>query len=354
MFGRQKIDFFHIRLILALAVLSAAIISYEIQLIHFFTIVQWHHFAFMVISIAMLGFGASGTIISIFRKWLLERKDTLLPFLMISSGLLMTLVIRLSRSDFFIFDSYTLFADRSQFSRLLGTYFLFFLPFFSGALAIGLIFVKKVSKIGTYYFSDLVGAGVGGILTIFLFWKFTPQEIPSIIAFLPIFAGVVIIRKKARLVLISFTILCLSVVVYQLNRPFELAPSQFKGVSYAMNLPDAKINHEISSPYGLLQVVSSPVLRYAPGLSLTYTEVVPPSSVIFNNGDWYSSIPPWSKKDTTHLLNFTTMALPYALGPQNSVLLFNSGAGLEISQALFNGAQQITAIEPNEIVISLL
>ena len=221
MFGRQKIDFFHIRLILALAVLSAAIISYEIQLIHFFTIVQWHHFAFMVISIAMLGFGASGTIISIFRKWLLERKDTLLPFLMISSGLLMT-------------------------------------------------------KIGTYYFSDLVGAGVGGILTIFLFWKFTPQEIPSIIAFLPIFAGVVIIRKKARLVLISFTILCLSVVVYQLNRPFDLAPSQFKGVSYAMNLPDAKINHEISSPYGLLQVVSSPVLRYAPGLSLTYTEVVPP------------------------------------------------------------------------------
>ena len=354
MFGRQKIDFFHIRLILALAVLSAAIISYEIQLIHFFTIVQWHHFAFMVISIAMLGFGASGTIISIFRKWLLERKDTLLPFLMISSGLLMTVVIRLSRSDFFIFDSYTLFVDRSQFSRLLGTYFLFFLPFFSGALAIGLIFVKKVSKIGTYYFSDLVGAGMGGILTIFLFWKFTPQEIPSIIAFLPIFAGVVIIRKKARLVLISFTILCLSVVVYQLNRPFDLAPSQFKGVSYAMNLPDAKINHEISSPYGLLQVVSSPVLRYAPGLSLTYTEVVPPSSVIFNNGDWYASIPPWSKKDTTHLLNFTTMALPYALGPQNSVLLFNSGAGLEISQALFNGAQQITAIETNEIAISLL
>jgi len=196
MSGFKKIDFFHIRLIFAVAILSAAIVSYEIQLIHFFTIVQWHHFAYMVISIALLGFGASGTIISVFRKWLLKRTDTLLPLFMISSGLLMTLAVRLSRSEIFLFDSYTLFVDRSQFSRLLLTYFLFFLPFLLAAMAIGLIFVKKVSNIEKYYFSDLAGAGIGGILAIFLFWKFTPQEIPSIIAFLPIVAGLIILQKK--------------------------------------------------------------------------------------------------------------------------------------------------------------
>ena len=354
MFARHKSNFSQYRLVLAVFILSVAIVAYEIQLMHFFTIIQWHHFVYMVISIALLGFGASGTVISIFRRWMLQRIDFLLPFLMISSGLLMTIVIRASRYDFFLFDSYTLFIDRSQFPSLLGTYFLFFLPFFFGALAIGLIFVKKVSHIGTFYFSNLLGSGMGGALAIFLFWQLSPQKIPSVIATLPILAGVLIIHKKARIYLFSYSLLCLSMVVYHLNKPFDLLPSQYKSISYALNLPDAKIDQQISSPYGLVQVVSSPVQRYAPGLSLTYAEKIPPSDVIFNNGDWYASIPRWSKKDTTSILNYTTMALPYVFGEPKSVMLFHAGAGLEIVHALNNGAEQITAIEPNATIISLL
>ncbi len=336
MFEQHKSNFFQFKLVLAISILSAAIVSYEIQLMHFFTIVQWHHFASMVISIALLGFGASGTVISIFRKWMLQRIDFLLPFLMISSGLLMTVVIRASRYNIFIFDSYTLFVDSSQFSRLLGTYFLLFLPFFTGALAIGLIFVNKVSSIGTFYFSDLLGSGVGGGLVIFLFWQFSPQQISPIIALLPILAGVLIINKKTRLYLVSYSLLSLSMVIYHFNKPFDLLPSQFKSISYALNLPEAKVDQQISSPYGFVQVVSSPVQRYAPGLSLTYAENVPSSDVIFNNGEWYASISLWSKKDTSHILNYTTMALPYVFGVPKSVLLFNAGGGLEISHALFN------------------
>jgi hypothetical protein len=354
MFAKYKSNFFQYRLVIAISVLAAAIVSYEIQLMHFFTIVQWHHFAYMVISIALLGFGASGTLLAIFRRWMLDRIDFLLPFLMITSGLLMTVVIRASRYEFFLFDSYTLFVDRSQFSRLLGTYFLFFLPFLFGALAIGLIFVKRVSNIGTYYFSDLLGSGLGGVLAILLFWQFSPQEIPSVIAILPIFAGVLIIRKKARPYLISYTLLCLSLVVYHLAKPFDLLPSQFKSISYALNLPEAKIDREISSPYGLIQVVSSPAQRYAPGLSLTYTGKVTPTPAIFNNGNWYASIPLESSKDTTSILKYTTMDLPYFLDEPKRVLIFHAGAGLDVVHALNNGAEQITAVEPNATVISLL
>lgn len=354
MFAKHKRNYFHYRLVFAVAILSVAIVAYEIQLIHFFTIVQWNHFAYMVISIALLGFGASGAVISIFRKWMLQRKDFLLPFLMISSGLLMTVVIRASRHDFFLFDSYILFVERSQFSRLLATYFLFFLPFFWGSMAIGLIFVKKVSSIGTFYFSDLLGAGMGGVLAIFLFWQLSPQKIPSIIAILPIMAGILIIHKKARAFLFLYSLLSLSIIVYHLNKPFDLLPSQYKSISYALNLPDAKIDQQISSPYGLVQVVSSPVQRYAPGLSLTYTENVPASDIVFNNGDWYASIPHWSKKDTTSILNYTTMALPYVFGEPKKVMLFHANAGLEIVHALNSGAEQITAIEPNATIISLL
>ena len=85
MFAKLKSNFFQYRLIIAVSILSAAIVSYEIQLIHFLTIVQWHHFAYMVISIALLGFGAGGTLLAIFRRWMLDRIDFLLPFLMYTS-----------------------------------------------------------------------------------------------------------------------------------------------------------------------------------------------------------------------------------------------------------------------------
>ncbi len=76
--------------------------------------------------------------------------------------------------------------------------------------------------------------------------------------------------------------------------------------------------------------------------------------MIFNNGNWYASIPKWTIKDTIHFLNYTTMALPYALMQPKSVLLLQSGAGLEISHALTNHVKKITAIESNAMVISLL
>lgn len=354
MLASKKHNFSQVKLMVSIALLSLAIVSYQVQLIQFFNIVQWHHYAFMIISVAMLGFGASGTVISIFRNWLLKKFDLLVPLLMISTGLLMSFAVRLSRSDFFLFDSYTLFVDQVQFSKLLFTFFLFFIPFFFGALAIGLIFVKEIFRINKYYFSDLIGAGIGGVFTIFLFWKFSPQEIPTIIAFLPVIAGIIIFPVKNKILFSGYTVLTLAILIYHLLNPFDLSFSQFKGISYAMNLPEAKITIEKSSPYGLVQVVSSPVMRYAPGLSLTYHKAVQSGSFIYCNGDWFASIQSWSKNDSTHLLNYSTLSLPYAIGKRNNVLILNSHAGLEISHALYNKAEQVIAVEPNKSVISIL
>ncbi len=49
----------------AIALVSAAALAYEVLLIRLFSIVQWHHFAHMVISLALLGYGASGAFLSL-------------------------------------------------------------------------------------------------------------------------------------------------------------------------------------------------------------------------------------------------------------------------------------------------
>ena len=57
----------------AIAAVSAAILAYEVLLVRLFAITQWHHFAFMAISIALLGFGVSGALLAVFRQWFLAR-----------------------------------------------------------------------------------------------------------------------------------------------------------------------------------------------------------------------------------------------------------------------------------------
>jgi len=51
----------------AVALISAATLSYEILLVRVFAIEQFHHFAFMAIGVAMLGFGVGGVALALAR-----------------------------------------------------------------------------------------------------------------------------------------------------------------------------------------------------------------------------------------------------------------------------------------------
>jgi hypothetical protein len=62
----------HILILITVFVASLVSLGYEITLIRIFSVALSYHFAFMVISISMLGIGASGTLLSIFpvmKKW---------------------------------------------------------------------------------------------------------------------------------------------------------------------------------------------------------------------------------------------------------------------------------------------
>ena len=143
------------KLHISIALLSSAIIAFQLALIQILSIVQWYHFAYMIISVALLGFGAAGSMLAIFQKSMVKNTAMLLPLLMMATGIAMALVTDIAQMSFIRFDSYLLFAEYAHISRLLLTYLLFFIPFFLGALAIGLVFVKYAADIGKIYFANL-------------------------------------------------------------------------------------------------------------------------------------------------------------------------------------------------------
>jgi hypothetical protein len=349
------------QLLISIGLLSAAIIAFQLVLMQILSIVQWHHFAYMVISVAMLGFGAAGTVLSLFRAWLINHSDTMIPSLMIATGLFMSLVVGWSQVSFVRFDSYLLFADYSQAGNLALTYLLFFLPFFFGALAIGIVFVQYVSAIGKIYFADLFGSGVGGLFTLALTWMFLPQQLPAVVSLLPFLAGMIILpyqgakeRKVRSEFMLLLSLLSFLIILWQLFHPPQLAPSQYKDLSKTLLLPEARITLQKSGPYGLVQTVSSPVLRYAPGLSLTAQTTAQVQAAVFVNGEWFGPVTGWKKVDTSFILDYTTSALPYAMVKRNKVLVLRTSTGIDVAHAISSGVESITTTEPNSIILSLL
>jgi len=228
--------------------------------------------------------------------------------------------VSIAQADSVRFDSYLLFADYSHLWKLLVTYLLFFLPFFLGALAIGIIFTKHINKIGTLYFANMLGSGIGGVLAVFLMWIFFPQKLPAIIAAIAFLAGIIIVPKEQRT---GFTIIItttVAVLSFFYISPARLTISEYKSLSKTLNLPHSKVILKESSPYGLIEIVSTPSLRYAPGLSIKYPGIISVENAAFNNGEWIGSLISIEKESLDYLL-YTTQNVTYAIKERKNVLI---------------------------------
>ncbi len=344
-----------IRINVAIGLISAAIVAFQLILMQILSYVQWYHFAYMIISIALLGFGAAGTLLTIFRKKLEQNYEAIFPFLLIITAILIPLVVGMANSNAIRFDSLLIFQDSRHIGRLILTYFIFFLPFLTGALAIGLSFSKFADRIGKIYFSNLIGSGIGGIIALGFMQWIIPEQQPFFVALPAFLAGMVSIPKNAkpflRITLPVSAIILLILFFY----PPKLIPSEYKDISKTMLLPEATVDYKKSSPHGLVEIVSSPVLRFAPGVSLTYQEPFPVRKTVFNNGNWAGSLLPQPlKQNQTSILDYTPQALPYHIGKIKNALILDAGTGENVLLASSHHVTHITANEANAEIFRLL
>ena len=117
------------RICLGILLLSAATLLFEIDLTRVFSVAQWYHFAFMVISLALLGFGASGSFLSLFPR--LMKKD--LSYLLAVYAALFSVT---SLASYLVvnnipFDSYRIGWESHQLLYLAVYYLCLAIPFFS-------------------------------------------------------------------------------------------------------------------------------------------------------------------------------------------------------------------------------
>lgn len=342
------------RLYPAISLLSVSIIAFQLALMQILSLIQWNHFAYLVISIALLGFGASGTMLSMFRSWFIRHSGTMIPLLMLLSGLFMGLTVLFTREFLSEFDSYLLFNQPGQVKKLLHACLLYTLPFFFGGGALGLIYTIHSGEIGKLYFADLAGSGLGGAVFTALLWLLFPVHIIYMIAFLPLVSALLAATKSnLKVISASVAIAAVIMLVFSTGKK-ELPLSEFKSLQKTLNMQGSEILFEKSSPYGHLHAVSAPSLRYAPGLSLAWQDPLPASIALFNNGNWFGAIPSGPESEKFSYLDYTLYAMPFVVSSPSSVLVLAAGTGNLASYSLGKGSQQVTMVEPNAGAIGLM
>jgi hypothetical protein len=343
----------------AVSVISAAILAYEVLLMRLFAIVQWHHFAYMVISIALLGFGASGSFLALAQDWL---KPRFVAAFAVNAALFgATALGGFALGERVPFNALEVLWNPGQLFHLLVLYLLFTVPFFCGANCIGLAFARFGEQIGRIYRYDLTGAGLGALGIVAVLFLVPPSACLRIIAGLGIAAAGLVCfarkdagRRRAAAGLLAAALL-LPLLVPQ--SWIALRISEYKGLSMALRIPDAQIVGETSSPLGLVTVVRSPTIpfRHVPGVSLDSTIEPPPQLGVFTDGDALSVITRYDGRlGALGYLDQTTAALPYHLLADPSVLVLGAGGGGDVLQALYHGARRIDAVELDSRVIALV
>ena len=338
----------------ALFLLSIGITAHQIALMQLLSYVQWYHFAYMVVSLALLGFGASGTFFALRRQWLLDNSGRLLPLLMLGCSLGLAAATLPAVWRPLRFDLYLLFVEPVQLIRLIIACLLFGLPFFLGGLAIALALTAGIERTGFLYFANLVGSGAGGLVGLGLTAIFTPEELSPLIALFPVVGSLLILpwrRYPIGSLIGSVTALLACLALFSFAP--DLQPSQFKDISRVMNLPGAKLLTERPDPHGYTQVVTAESLRQAPGLSFSYRGKVPNYAAVLVNGDSYGSLPQMDSAGPA-LLDYSTEVLGYLLAEPDDILLIQPRGGGAIEHARFRKARNLVAVEPHPEVKKLL
>ena len=139
--------------LISIALISASALAYEILLMRLLSITQWHHFAYMIISVALLGYGVSGTFLGLAQERLKGQFKTAFAINAALFGLTAMGSFLLVQS--LPFNALELLWNLKQPLWLLLIYLLLFIPFFCAANGMCLAFLEYPQRRHRIYSFDL-------------------------------------------------------------------------------------------------------------------------------------------------------------------------------------------------------
>lgn len=339
---------------LGLALTSAACVLLQAAYTRLLSTIYWYQFAYLVVSLAVLGIGVAGS-------WLYGRKNapTETSLARWSAGCALSILGSLIVVTRFQFDFLSLY-QRGDLGALLVlgiTEVAVLVPFLFAGLVIGKILMDSRESVARYYSLDLIGAASGCIGAMVLLDRVHPTVAALVASSLAGCAGFSLLNARSRVVQ-SF------VSVAVLLGPL-LILGDAQGTWFRTTFAPGKFlfgSEHLIETTAWNSLARIDVLEPLRGLFQGPGGVASPSPqdrydyrfVTQDGGAPTAIIQPTGPPQSMEVLGKYLQAVPYSIFQRPQVLILGAGGGLDILIALHHEASRILAVELNSSIATLL
>ncbi|MGA2090531.1 MAG: hypothetical protein ABSH12_03600 [Endomicrobiales bacterium] len=336
-----------------LLLVSIASMLIQIALTRLFSVAMWYHLSFMVVSIAMLGFGASGSLFAISSRMRAWKPSVLGTVCSVSFSVLalisLACVLLLRLDPFSMMGNYTEVIKLIILSIVLTAVFAA-----SGSCTIGL-FASFPAQVGRVYATTFIGSALGCVLVVELVPLLSNVGTVIFSAALGILAGASFLlpdKRRAVIALICSIALGCGAFISKGHIRGKIAES--KGMSYMMQCGRKPFDTRWNVFSQVDVVDTRGKLAYGPGFDWFLHIPIPKQMSIYIDADAVTPITFPDVHGSADFLVQVPSSLPYQLKPRSRTCIIGSGGGFDVLIASIVGlAPSITAVEINPMVIEM-
>jgi hypothetical protein len=321
-------------LLAGLALTSFSALLLELALTRLFSVVLFYHFAFLAISIALLGLGAGG-VFAYLLKMKLAATDTrtLAARLCMANSVLVLAVL-----EVILHVPVALQVSWANFGRLTALYLSAAIPFFLTGLLFAVVFARETKQIPRLYGADLCGGALACLAIVpLLNWVGGPNAVlvagATMAAAAAIWAELRPLRRNAMLLACAMVVLI--------------------GANYSGRLIDVV--------YAKGRFRDPAWVEFARWNALSRVEVdrqgQAKAVVIDADASTYimnAEVSKWHETAWEHALMSAPPALANVLRPHGEFAIIGPGGGVDVLRAVANGSPSVTGIEINPIIATTI
>ncbi|HEY5534768.1 MAG TPA: hypothetical protein VIL99_07535 [Ignavibacteria bacterium] len=329
---------------------SLSALLLEFTLIRVLSVSLWYHFAFMIISIALLGFGISGVYLFLNKSFQKYKSDKLLSVISIIYAV--SIILSFLLINKIPFDPFSLFSHPVQMLYLPLYYILIMIPFFFAGLIISILLTRFKLYFSTLYFFDLTGAGIA----CFAFVIFVPMlggngAIVIVSVFASIAAIIFSLKNHNLISLIAFILAGLTAgILIEKDSviPVNVSPNKSFFLDSVILSSSNREEALIFSQWNIISKIDvyEDVDESPDGYNV-YNAIIDEGNATTNIPNVKTLPPPTKPADASNLA-FTLK------DSAEKVFIIGSAGGGEILTGLYHSAKNITGVEINGILNDLI
>lgn len=329
-----------IQLLLTIFFITFSTIIVEILYTRVFSMIYFSSFAFLMISLALFGYGLSGVFISMSKIGRKDNSIQKLEYFILSYALLLPVIYKITLSA--RIDFLNLFSSPVNFLILLINFVVLLVPFFLAGVSLVLIFSIYSEQIGKLYFIDLIGAALGGLAIIPLITGLGPSKIILLTFLIMMFLWYLIsnIKKAKKLTILSLAVILFLGLFSFSDRIFPVIP-KIKKREYLKDYQKNRIEYSKWSPINKIDI--APASKFKKNIWL-------------NGGtqqSWLIRHNRLIERNKKPIVWFH-QSIPFQLTKKDSAFIIGSAGGYEVLCALTHKFKSIYAVEMDPAICHII